>query len=457
MVIAGMSGDAGKTLVSLGLIWMLREQGLEVRAYKKGPDYIDAAWLSWASGHPARNLDSFLMGFDGCLSSFARTVTPSGFNLIEGNRGLYDGSNAQGVHSTAELAKALAAPILLVINATKVTRTAAAYVLGCQKLDPKVQIAGVILNQVSSARHERVIREAIESECGVRILGVLPRAQSDALLPARHLGLVTPAEHPRIEELRINLLKLVKDKVDLDSIRLSANAASALRLSEDFDRNLPDGNGLRIGCLRDSALSFYYPENLEIIEKSGATVLPVSPLTAVELPPGLDALYIGGGFPEIHGASLSANQSFLTALRKAALDGLPIYAECGGLMLLSKAICYLGARYPMAALFPWEVEVCSAPQGHGYAELRVDQPNPFFARGMVIRGHEFHYSRIVSDSPPGPTACEVLRGTGSGQGRDCLVQNQVWASYTHIHALGTPQWVHGLLAAARKRCQMRKQ
>ncbi len=449
LVVAGMSGDSGKTLFSLGLLLILREQGIAVRAFKKGPDYIDAAWLTWASGHPARNLDSYLMGFSGCASSFALSASEGGLNLIEGNRGIFDGSDARGTHSTAELAKSLKAPILLLVNASKVTRTAAACVLGCRRLDPQAVIAGVILNRVSGERHERVIREAIEDECGLPVLGVMPRAASDTLLPARHLGLLTPYEHPRMGELKSNLMELLHDRLDLERILSTARGAPELRTEPSRATAMPDARGVRIGYLKDSAFSFYYPENLEILERGGATLVPLSPLTAQTLPVDLDVLYIGGGFPETHGTALSANAEFLAALRHASRDGLPVYAECGGLMLLSRAIRWNGARYPMAEVFPFEVEVFPTPQGHGYVELRVDQPNPFFARDLLIRGHEFHYSRIVNEEAVPGTACAVLRGTGCGKKRDGLVQANVWASYTHIHALGTPEWAHGIVNAAK--------
>lgn len=450
LIVAGMSGNSGKTLLTLGLIFALRERELQVCAFKKGPDYIDAAWLSWASGRPARNLDTYMMGFQKCASSFSASALPDGINIIEGNRGMFDGMDALGTHSTAELAKNLNAPALLVINATKVTRTAAAMVLGCLKLDPQVKISGVILNHVSSARHERVVREAIETACGVRVFGCLPRLAGDSLLPARHLGLVTPYEHPSIHELKCRLLELVRDRVDIASILALARGAPPFRAAEAIALDLPDARGIRVGFLRDSALSFYYPENLEVLGKSGATLVAISPLTAVDLPLDLDLLYIGGGFPETHGASLSANQSFLAAVRGMAQGGLPIYAECGGLMLLSQAIRWNGNRYPMAGVLPFEVEVLPAAQGHGYTELCVDQPNPFFAPGTVIRGHEFHYSRISTEGRLPDTACAVQRGTGCGYGRDGLVQGNVWASYTHLHALGTPEWACGLLTAAKQ-------
>jgi cobyrinic acid a,c-diamide synthase len=308
----------------------------------------------------------------------------------------------------------------------------------------------VILNQVNGTRHERVIRDAIEKDCGIPVFGALPRAAGQTLLPARHLGLVTPDEHPRIDELMSNLMDLVRDRLDLDRIIALSRQAPALQDTGPITSGPPVAHQVRVGFLRDSALSFYYPENLEILEQSGASLVPISPLTAIELPPDLDALYIGGGFPETHGADLSANRSLLEALRNAAHDGLPIYAECGGLMLLSRGIRWNAARFPMAGVFPFEVEVFPTPQGHGYVELLVDQPNPYFTQGLVIRGHEFHYSRIVTESTSVVTACEVKRGTGCGRGREGLIQGNVWASYTHLHALGTPEWAEGLLTAAKE-------
>ena len=448
LVIAGAAGDSGKTIVSLVLLLAARERGQDVRAFKKGPDYIDAAWLAWASGHPARNLDTCLMGFPAAVASFARHAAPSGFNLIEGNRGLYDGSDARGTHSTAELAKALDAPVLLVVNATKVTRTAAAVVLGCQRMDPAVRIAGVVLNQVARPRHEAVLREAIESVCGVPVLGALPRVSGENLLPGRHLGLVPPAEHTSSAELRATLLGLAAH-LDLDRIVSPPSPPRTLRrVAVSPHRRVAPG--VRIGYLRDSAFTFYYPENLEALEDAGAELVPVSALSGEPLPPDLDALYIGGGFPETHAAALAQNRAFLASLKTAAQNGLPIYAECGGLMLLSRAILWQGGNYPMAGVLPFAVEVRPTPQGHGYARLRIDRANPFFPNGALLAGHEFHYSRIVPEAAPPPTAAAVERGTGTYPGRDGVVIHNVWASYTHIHALATPEWAEGLLNAAQR-------
>jgi len=449
LVIAGLSGESGKTLVSLALLLEARRRNISVRAFKKGPDYIDAAWLGWASQEPARNLDSYLMGFPRAVDSFVRHAVDSGLNLVEGNRGLYDGVDARGTDSTAELAKSLRAPVLLVIDATKITRTAAALVLGCQRLDPDVWLAGVILNQVAGARHESVIREAVESVCGVPVVGAIPRDSSGALLPSRHLGLVTPQEHPDPDSLARHLLALIDGHVDVDRLLEISRLAPPLASSLPSPMKPASATGRTVGYFNDSAFCFYYPENLDALRAAGAELAAISPLTAAALPPHLDALYIGGGFPETHARRISENSGFLASLRRRAGEGLPIYAECGGLMLLSRAIHWQGTKFPMAAILPFEVEVAPRPQGHGYTELHVDRSNPFFPIGTRLRGHEFHYSRIVLDGDAPPTACSVSRGVGCFSGRDAVLQDNVWATYTHLHALATPEWAQGLLGALR--------
>jgi cobyrinic acid a,c-diamide synthase len=388
------------------------------------------------------------MGFQPAVDSFARHAVDPGINVIEGNRGIYDGLDAQGTHSTAELAKALAAPVILVINATKVTRTAAALVLGCQKLDPGVRFGGVVLNQVAGARHERVIRQAVESCCGLPILGAIPRNASAELLPSRHLGLVTPHEHPAPESLARDLLAFVNGRLDIDGLLEISRGAPPIETPPQAPSEPVSAAGLLVGYLNDSAFCFYYPENLEALRAAGATLIPISPLLAAELPPDLDALYIGGGFPETHARRLSENAGFLASLQCRAREGMPVYAECGGLMLLSRAIAWQGTRYPMAAVLNFDVEVLKAPQGHGYIELTVDRPNGFFPAGTRLRGHEFHYSRIILDGDAPPTACSVSRGVGCFSGRDAVTVGNVWAGYTHLHALATPEWARAFLRAA---------
>jgi cobyrinic acid a,c-diamide synthase len=446
-VVAGISGDSGKTVVSLALLIAARERGLAPRAFKKGPDYIDAAWLGRASGRAARHLDTFLMGFSKAVETFCRHATGD-LNVVEGNRGIFDGVDSRGTHSTAELAKALKAPVILTLNATKMTRTAAALVAGCQHLDPDLPIAGIVVNHVNGARHERVLRESIESACNVPVVGVIPRLAGDELLPGRHLGLVTPEEYGAISALEGEMLRVGRDCLDLERILAIATTAPPLVVSFGPEPTLPDGRGLRIAYLRDSAFTFYYPENLEALERAGAELVPLSALGASELPENIDALYIGGGFPETHASALASNLDFLHSLRESVRRALPVYAECGGLMLLSRAIFWQGARYEMAGVLPFDVEVCPSPQGHGYAELEVDRDNPFFAAGTVLRGHEFHYSRILLDGEPPVTACAVRRGTGCYGRRDGVIAGNVWAGYTHFHAAATPEWAQGLLRAA---------
>jgi cobyrinic acid a,c-diamide synthase len=449
LVLAGLAGDSGKTLVSVGLALVLRDRGIPVCGFKKGPDYIDTAWLRWATGQPARNLDTYLMGADVARGSFVEHAIGDGVNIIEGNRGVYDGSDARGTHSTAQLAKLLRAPVVLVVDAAKVTRTAAACVLGCQAFDPDVRFAGVVLNRVAGARHERVLREAIESTCKLPVLGAVARADARRLLPGRHLGLVTPEEHSETDDLGRELREVVK-ALDVDRLLALARQAPALDARLPGRESGPAAPPVTVGFLLDSAFTFYYAENLEALESAGARLVPISALTAAELPADLDALYIGGGFPETHATALASNARFLGSVKQAAEGGLPIYAECGGLMLLSEAIWWQRRKYPMAGVLPFDVEVQATPQGHGYTQLVVDRPNPFFAEGTALKGHEFHYSRVLAAPGSIPTACAVLRGAGCGAGRDAIVVNQAFACYTHLHALATPQWATGLIAAARR-------
>ena len=449
LMIAGLCGGAGKTIACAGLLLLLRRAGVEVRAFKKGPDYIDPAWLAWASAHPARDLDTWLMGPEGARASFMRHGIGDGINLIEGNRGLFDGFDAEGTHSCGVLAKTLAAPVLLVLDATKMTRTAAALVLGCQKMDAGVALRGVILNNVNGRRHEQILRAAIESTCSIPVVGVLSRAAVNPL-PERNLGLTPPQEHDGMHRLEQHLLKLVDGRIDIEAVLSIARSAPPLELRAEEKPPLPDAGGIRIGYVKDSAFNFYYPENIEELERAGAEVIPVSSLHNAALPANLHALYIGGGFPETHAGQLAANLSFLESLRHASRSGMPIYAECGGMMLLASGLIWNGVRHSMAGVFPMDVEVFDRPQGHGYTELRVETRNPFFPLGAVLRGHEFHYSRLIASSAPPETACAVLRGVGCGSGRDYLVTRNTMAGYTHLHAVGTPQWTRGMVNAARE-------
>ncbi len=445
-MLAGTGGDCGKTLVSLGLAAAWRREGVPVAPFKKGPDYIDPAWLTLAAGRVTRNLDTWMMGPEAAFDSFVRHACCEGVNLIEANRGLYDGENAQGSHSSAELSKLLKTPIILVLPAIKTTRTVAAIALGLRSFDPQVEIAGVVLNQIATSRQESVIRSAVEHDAGLPVVGAIPRVKG-GLLPSRHLGLVTPEEHSRARQIIDAAADIIQQSVDLARLRGFADNAAPL---ETLNQSAPvmtfPGGHLRIGFFKSPAFTFYYPENLEAIDQCAATRIPIDPL-ANRVLPVMDALYIGGGFPETHAAALAGNAAFRDSLRRAVHAGLPVWAECGGLMFLSKTVCWSGALYPMAGVFPADVILGSSPAGHGYEEVVVDRPNPFVEVGTVLRGHEFHYSRIETGEEL-DTAFEVRRGTGLGNGRDGVITKNILASYLHIHSLGTPEWIRGLIRAA---------
>ncbi|MEE4272778.1 MAG: cobyrinate a,c-diamide synthase [Thermoanaerobaculales bacterium] len=444
LVVAGLSGDGGKTLVSLGLCRALGEGGRVVQAFKKGPDYIDAAWLAAATGRPCRNLDPFLMEEE-AMGRAVAADPDADLLLVEGNRGLFDGVDAAGSHSTATLAKLLGAPVILVVNTTKVTRTAAAAVLGCTHLDPELDIAGVILNRVATARQERVVRDAVENATGVPVIGAIPKIKGDDPLPDRHLGLVTAVEHPRRDEAIVRAAAAVAANVDLEQVWAIASAAPEVEIKTSDV--VPGSTRVTIGYFSDQAFSFYYPENLESLQAAGARLVEVSP-SGDSCMPDVDGLYIGGGFPEVHAARLAESRDFAQSVRERVDRGMPVYAECGGLMYLARQLEVGGATYPMSGVLDLVIRQTDRPQGHGYEQLVIDRENPFFAIGTELVGHEFHYSKIVDGSARRATVGEVARGSGTGECRDGIVVGRVWASYLHLHASATPQWAAGFLECA---------
>jgi len=453
LLLTALRGGAGKTTLTLGLLAVWQAQGRKVIPFKKGPDYIDPAWHSLAAGSPSHNLDPFLMEGDQIIGLVSRHAQAADALLIEGNRGLFDGLDAQGTYSTAELAKLLRMPVVLVVDCTMTTRTAAALVMGCQHFDPQVNLAGVILNQVARPRHEDILRKSIEHYCRVPVLGALPRLKC-AVFPERHMGLVPPPEHRAAVRAVQAAQELAERYLDLSGLWQAACQApplpSATRpLYPDVASPHPQ---VSLGVIRDAAFQFYYPENLEALEQAGARLIFLSALADRELPPDLDALYLGGGFPETNAAALSRNESFRASVCRAAEQGLPMYAECGGLMYLGRSIRTLqGESHAMVGLLPYEFLMGKSPQGHGYTILEVVGENPFFPRGARLRGHEFHYSRLYPE--PGPEANLVFhmsRGAGICGHRDGFVYKNVLATYTHLHALGAPEWAPALVRLARK-------
>lgn len=454
VVIAAPQGRSGKTTVTVGLCAAFAARGLVVQPFKKGPDYIDPSWLTEASSRPCRNLDPFLMGRETIAAAFLRGSRGANLVIIEGAMGLYDGLDIDGSGSTAMLARWLDAPILLVVNAQRITRSIAALVQGYQRFEPDTRIAGVILNNITRARQQDLMTQAIEKYCGIPVVGVLPRDAS-LTIPDRHLGLVPRAENDALVPAIAAAREAVTKNFDLEKIFTLAKTAISAQRSELENLNLIQPIShlqfpiSRVGIIRDRAFTFYYPENLEALQAAGAELIFINAMWDAHLP-AVDALVIGGGFPEMFLDELQANVSLRTDIRNAIENGLPVYAECGGLMYLARSITYNSRRGEMVGALPCDVEMTGKPQGHGYSTLVVDGANPFFPIGVQIRGHEFHNSRVINLDNVS-FAYSISRGCGIDGRRDGIVYKNVLASYTHLHALATPKWAEAIVA----RCRMR--
>jgi len=459
IVIAALRGGSGKTILSIGIIAAWKSLKKNVAPFKKGPDYIDAGWLAMAAGRPCYNLDTFLIEEKQILNSFYTHTLKSDIAVIEGNRGLYDGLNIEGNTSTAELAKLLNLPVILCLDCTKSTRTMAAVVLGCIKFDSTVTIKGVILNRVAGPRHENIVRKSIENYCGIPILGAVPKLGKQNF-PERHMGLIPTPEHGWANDSINAALKMAKSYIDLDSLIEIANDISLKKPEEIISENLrnlrtkkpekhKDGfPAPKIGIIKDSAFQFYYPENIDALVAAGAEIIFISPFTTNKIPP-VDALYIGGGFPETHAEELSENKQFRTELKSLAEDGLPIYAECGGLMYLGKELVLNDKSYPMAGVLPVVFGLSKKPKGHGYTIISVERENKYFKKGSEIRGHEFHYSYVIEwKGNDRDLVFNMKKGNGFINKKDGVCYKNVLATYTHIHALGTPSWAESMVSNA---------
>ncbi len=462
IIIAGLKGGSGKTTLSLGLIAAFKKKGMKVIPFKKGPDYIDGGWLSTAAGTPCYNLDTFLISESQIIPSFMNHAETADIVVIEGNRGFYDGMDEYGTHSTAELAKMLKSPVLLIVDCTKATRTIAVIISGIQKFDAGVEIKGVVLNYIAGSRHESIIRNSIEKYCKIPVLGAFPRMKEENF-PERHMGLVPFQEHIGAQKAIDKALEITEKYIDVDAVLKIANEADELEVSgqesmmQDSGYKIQDNNassGLKIGVIRDSAFQFYYPENFEELEAMEAEIIEISALKERSLS-DIDALYIGGGFPETHAIALAENSDFRDSLRKAIEKGLPVYAECGGLMYLGESLVIDGRTYPMTGIFPFSFSLEKKPQAHGYSIAEVQKANPYYQEGAVLKGHEFHYSRVINPEAASGFktrniyfAFGMKRGEGITDKLDGLCYKNVLATYTHTHALGTPEWTSGMIKMA---------
>ncbi|MFH1935386.1 MAG: cobyrinate a,c-diamide synthase [Pseudomonadota bacterium] len=451
ITIGALKGGSGKTILSLGLIAAWREKGHRIAPFKKGPDFIDAGWLTLAAARPCHNLDPFMMNNEQIIHSFISHSGDADLSLIEGNRGLFDGLDVEGRCSTAELAKLLKTPVILIVDVTMATRTVAAVIKGCQAFDPDLNVAGIILNRVAGSRQEALITNAIEKYCGTIVVGSVPKLQ-DSVFPERHMGLVPYQEREHAEKAISWTGETVEKHLQLDAIWRIASEAEDIEVK--FQTQTPGttvkaGNDSpQIGFIRDKAFWFYYPENLEQLERMGARLVEINAISQNVLPQ-LDALYIGGGFPEIQAQALADNHTFRNALREEIEKGLPVYAECGGFMYLGKNLVVDGRTYPMVGAIPVEFVLKKRPQGHGYTVLEVNESNPYYPVGEILKGHEFHYSKsVLTGDENMDFVFKVRRGHGVDGERDGICIKNVLATFTHIHAAGNPRWAKGLFEVA---------
>jgi cobyrinic acid a,c-diamide synthase len=446
VVIAAPQGHSGKTLVSIGLCAAFKQRGLVVQPFKKGPDYIDPSWLTAAAGRGCHNLDAVLVPEEVLPASFQRWCEGADVAVIEGAMGLYDGLDSGDRGSTAQLARLLRSPIIMVVNAARMTQSVAAMLSGYQHFQPDVDIAGAVLNNVSGSRHERKLVAAIERHCGIPVLGSVPRDES-LTISERHLGLV-PYREAGAEQVIGRLYQRLQGRLDLDGILAVARRAGALPAAKV---PVPKKKTavVRVGVVFDRVFTFYYQENLDALARAGAELVFIDSIHDHELPE-IDGLYIGGGFPEMFLSELEANGSLRHQIARSIEDYLPVYAECAGLMYLCRGIRWRDRRSEMVGVIPAEVEIRPGPQGHGYVLAEVTGENPLFPVGLQFWGHEFHHSALVG---PGDLkfAYRLRRGKGVRDGMDGIVYKNVLAVYTHLHAQGVPRWAEAFVALAHQR------
>nr|WP_226986821.1 cobyrinate a,c-diamide synthase [Chlorobaculum tepidum] len=451
LMISASWKSAGKTTVSLGLLRLLAENGVPVVSFKKGPDYIDPMWHRVASSGECYNLDTWMMGEAACRDTFIRNCArrPGSIALIEGNHGLHDGMDMAGADSSAGLAALLDAPVLLVIDSRRMNRGVAAQVLGLQAMPPKVRIAGVILNHVTSSRQESKQRAAIETFCNVPVLGAIP-ADSSLLLPERHLGLVTVGEASDAEAFIRVAAQQVERHCDFAAIRKLFEEASPLSHSEPREVFSPKKEAtVKIGVFRDAAFCFYYPDNLDALRDAGAELVFIDTFKTTALPE-IDGLYLGGGFPESFFAELSANTSLLRDMRGRIEAGIPAWAECGGLIYLCRSATWEGRQWPLASVLPIDIAYQRKPAGCGYLELESRAGSGWFPVGERVRAHEFHYSKPVAGNVDLACQFDVARGFGLTGREDGLLYRNLFASYAHFHAAANPGWAERFVGLALK-------
>jgi cobyrinic acid a,c-diamide synthase len=447
LVIAGTQSGVGKTTVTLGILAALRRRGLVVQPFKVGPDFIDPGHHTRAAGRVSRNLDGWMLSRDANEALFRRQARSADVAVVEGVMGLFDGYDGLSeAGSTAQMAKWLGLPVLLVVDARAMARSAAALVHGFASFDPELKVAGVVFNRVGSPTHLEYLQQALSSLKGQRCFGGLSRNQELAI-PERHLGLATTEDHPLDEAYLHHLADWIENHLDLDGLLA---AVPKLVLPEEPPARITPPT-VRIGLARDRAFCFYYPENLELLTDSGAELVPFSPLNDLELPGDLHGIYLGGGYPELCAASLAANTGMRRTIQAYAAAGLPIYAECGGLMYLAQEIRDLeGRAHSMAGVFPFTVRMLPRLKALGYREVTLTAAGLLGPQATTIRGHEFHYSEMVGE-PDGVRRIYRLTPRKGGAGvAEGYCANNVLASYVHLHFGSNPDVARYLVASCRR-------
>lgn len=437
--------SSGKTTVSIGICAALRNRGQPVTPFKKGPDYIDPLWLATAAGEACYNLDFNIHSPDELKAFYLSHQKPGHLSVIEANKGLHDGLSLDGSDSNAAVASLLDAPVVLVIDSRGMSRGVAPLIQGFAAFDPELKIAGVILNQVGGPRHEQKLRASIEHYTDIPVIGAV-RSDPALAITERHLGLVPENEHGSATE-KIDLIAgRISDQVDLSAVIEIAGRApeihSALQLEGTEKSHL-----LRIAVARDAAFGFYYADDLEALTASGAELIFVDLLRETGLPDNVDGLIIGGGFPETHMQALAGNRAMLESISTAIEQGLPVYAECGGLMYLSRYICWNDDSANMAGVFPFGVSMQERPSGRGYIQIdtTTGMPWPDISPGTVIKGHEFHYSKVDGDVGQVDYVYDVKRGHGIDGIHDGVVYRNVLASYAHLRNTPKFKWTEHFL------------
>lgn len=440
IVVAGTNSGVGKTTIVAGLLAALRKQGICVQSFKVGPDYIDPGFHTIASGRPSYNLDTWLVPKERLVPFFTAMVKDVEFSIIEGVMGLYDGGR-EGISSTATIAKALSAPVILVIDCKAMGESAAAIAKGFRDYDPDVPFGGVILNRLGSANHEQMIRHGME-KIGVPVIGAIYR--NDAMKsPERHLGLTPVTEIDPTETIE-TIRQVVTDMVDMEALVQLGNTAPALPLENDVDSNHKE-KVARIGVAYDEAFSFYYPASLHALEEAGAELVYFSPLQDYHIP-NVDGLVFGGGFPEMFLPQLEKNTDMRESICQAADRGMPIYAECGGLMYLCQSISdFDGKEYAMVGVVPATCHMQHELQRVGYVTATAKADSILLPKDHTVRGHEFHFSTMEPTVDDFPWAFALEGGRKVQHYIGGYNNGHVLASYLHLNFAGTPEGARRLV------------